>query len=145
MISSQLQLQSLHCFCHQNLLASDGVQSTDNKHYCSQPWLVFPVLIPSLAGASKCRVKVNQHPGAHHYPSIHPSILSMKRLVGGLMGACLLDGWMDGWWSPCFLMSEWMDDGWMISGQQTVLCWGSSFHGGLAHLLFYYLPFHPFT
>jgi hypothetical protein len=25
------------------------------------------------------------------------------------------------------------------------LCWGSSFHGGLAHLLFYYPPFHSFT
>jgi hypothetical protein len=62
---------------------------------------------------------------------------------------CLLSEWMDGWMVVSLLLVEcvdgWMDAGWMVSGQETVLCWGSSFHGGLAHLLFYYPPCHPFT
>ncbi len=137
--------------------------------------LVFPVLIPSFGRSFK--MPGQSEPAPRSPPLfIHPSILSIKWLVGGLLGACLLDGWMDGWWSPCCLLSEWMDgwmdgwwspccllsewmdgwmdggllaacwvSGWMVSGQETVLCWGSSFHGGLAHLLLYYPPCHPFT
>ncbi len=117
------------------------MQSTDNTiaHNLGLYLKVgFPSSHPQFGRSfSKCRVKVNQHPGAHHYPSIHPSIHRKHEVIGwwapgcllagwmdgwmdgGLLAACGVSGWMlDGWWSPCCLLSEWMDVGWMLDG-----CW----------------------